>query len=149
MPSSACASLSAAVSPRASERLAGLSSRRPGSCPSRRPRSVAAKQYNEREGHLRVPRKHVERIVIGDDGDGDSGGDREEREIKLGAWVGNQRSRAAALSPERNSSPPSACAGREVVTVAAALAADYPLGGLRPGPRLDDWAPDQARFARQ
>ncbi|MFF6873706.1 Helicase associated domain protein [Streptomyces sp. NPDC012450] len=53
----------------------------------------AAKQYYEREGHLRVPRKHVERIVVGED--------QEERELRLGAWVGNQRSRAATLSPER------------------------------------------------
>ncbi|MFI2291707.1 helicase associated domain-containing protein [Streptomyces niveus] len=60
----------------------------------------AAQQYYEREGHLRVPRKHVERIVSGD-GDGDSGKDQEERELRLGAWVGNQRSRAATLSPER------------------------------------------------
>ncbi|MGW7081599.1 Helicase associated domain protein [Streptomyces sp. NPDC054866] len=52
----------------------------------------AAKQFYEREGHLRVPRKHVERIV---------GEDQEEREYKLGAWIGNQRSRAATLSPER------------------------------------------------
>ncbi|MFE7514266.1 Helicase associated domain protein [Streptomyces sp. NPDC057540] len=52
----------------------------------------AAKQFFEREGHLRVPRKHVERIV---------GEDQEERELRLGAWVGNQRSRAATLSPER------------------------------------------------
>ncbi|MFB8166172.1 DEAD/DEAH box helicase [Streptomyces rubiginosohelvolus] len=52
----------------------------------------AAKQFYEREGHLRVPRKHVERIV---------GEDQEERELRLGAWVGNQRSRAATLSPER------------------------------------------------
>ncbi|MEU4466344.1 Helicase associated domain protein [Streptomyces sp. NPDC024017] len=58
---------------------------------------AAAKQYYEREGHLRVPRKHIERIII-DDGNGD---DQEERPIKLGAWIGNQRSRAAALSPER------------------------------------------------
>ncbi|MDQ1013452.1 DEAD/DEAH box helicase, partial [Streptomyces afghaniensis] len=52
----------------------------------------AAKQYYEREGHLQVPRKHVERIV---------GEDQEERQHKLGAWVSNQRSRAATLTPER------------------------------------------------
>ncbi|AXI91281.1 helicase (plasmid) [Streptomyces sp. ETH9427] len=52
----------------------------------------AAKQFYEREGHLQVPRKHVERIV---------GEDQEQREHKLGAWIGNQRSRAATLTPER------------------------------------------------
>ncbi|MDI3101941.1 Helicase associated domain protein [Streptomyces sp. AN-3] len=52
----------------------------------------AAKQFYEREGHLQVPRKHVERTI---------GEDQEERELKLGAWIGNQRSRAAMLSPER------------------------------------------------
>jgi hypothetical protein len=52
----------------------------------------AAKQFYEREGHLQVPRKHVERIV---------GEDQEEREHKLGAWISNQRSRAATLTPER------------------------------------------------
>ncbi|MGA5207982.1 Helicase associated domain protein [Streptomyces variegatus] len=52
----------------------------------------AAKQFYEREGHLRVPRKHIERIV---------GEDQEEREHRLGAWIGNQRSRAATLTPER------------------------------------------------
>ncbi|MER5564350.1 Helicase associated domain protein [Streptomyces sp. NPDC002506] len=56
---------------------------------------AAAQQFYEREGHLRVPRKHVETIVV----DGDR--TREELEIKLGAWIGNQRSRAAALTPER------------------------------------------------
>ena len=53
----------------------------------------AAKQFYEREGLLRVPRKHVERIVVSDD--------QEERELRLGAWIGNQRSRAAMLTPER------------------------------------------------
>ncbi|MFI9262737.1 Helicase associated domain protein [Streptomyces sioyaensis] len=53
----------------------------------------AAKQFFEREGHLRVPRKHVERIVVGEG--------QEEREFRLGAWTSNQRSRAATLSPER------------------------------------------------
>ncbi|MFI0504166.1 Helicase associated domain protein [Streptomyces albogriseolus] len=57
----------------------------------------AARQYYEREGHLRVPRKHIETIVIGDNGNGGRG----ERELRLGAWIGNQRSRAATLVPER------------------------------------------------
>ncbi|GAA5705951.1 hypothetical protein Save01_06805 [Streptomyces avermitilis] len=60
----------------------------------------AAKQFYEREGHLRVPRKHVETIVVGD-GKGGSGEDQEERQVRLGAWIGNQRSRAATLTPER------------------------------------------------
>ncbi|MFE9221675.1 Helicase associated domain protein [Streptomyces lavendulae] len=52
----------------------------------------AARQFFEREGHLRVPRKHVERIV---------GEDQAEREVRLGAWISNQRSRTATLPPER------------------------------------------------
>jgi hypothetical protein len=58
----------------------------------------AAKQFFEREGHLRVPRKHVETIGGGGSGGGE---DQEVRELRLGAWIGNQRSRAATLSPER------------------------------------------------
>ncbi|EFL37196.1 helicase [Streptomyces viridochromogenes DSM 40736] len=58
---------------------------------------TAAKQYYRREGHLRVPRKHIERIVVAER----DGQDQEERELKLGAWISNQRSRAATLSPER------------------------------------------------
>ncbi|MFI1004973.1 Helicase associated domain protein [Streptomyces galbus] len=58
---------------------------------------AAAKQYYEREGHLRVPRKHIERIAVGD-GDGE---DQEEQELRLGAWVSNQRTRAATLTQER------------------------------------------------
>ncbi|MFI8203580.1 helicase associated domain-containing protein [Streptomyces sp. NPDC085937] len=54
-----------------------------------------AKQFFEPEGHLRGPRKHLERIVH-EDGDG-----AQARELKLGVWAGNQRSRAATLSPER------------------------------------------------
>ncbi|MGW0606860.1 helicase associated domain-containing protein [Streptomyces sp. NPDC002640] len=56
----------------------------------------AAQQYYKREGHLRVPRKHVERLTVhGNDGQ------EEERELKLGAWINNQRSRAATLTPQR------------------------------------------------
>ncbi|MGA5127653.1 Helicase associated domain protein [Streptomyces pseudogriseolus] len=58
---------------------------------------AAARQFYQREGHLRVPRKHIERIIL--NGDGDGGG--EEREVRLGAWISNQRSRAVTLSPQR------------------------------------------------
>lgn len=57
----------------------------------------AARQFYEREGHLRVPRKHIERIRVG----GGDGEDQEERELRLGAWINNQRSRAERLAPER------------------------------------------------
>ncbi|WP_442819725.1 helicase associated domain-containing protein [Streptomyces sp. NBC_00841] len=57
---------------------------------------AAARQYYEREGHLRVPRGHVERIVTGDGRE-----NQEERDLKLGSWISNQRSRAATLPPER------------------------------------------------
>ncbi|WP_394816595.1 helicase associated domain-containing protein [Streptomyces lancefieldiae] len=61
---------------------------------------AAARQFYEREGHLRVPRKWVERILVGDGTDGSSE-DQEARELRLGAWISNQRSRAATLTPER------------------------------------------------
>ncbi|WP_437114061.1 helicase associated domain-containing protein [Streptomyces collinus] len=63
---------------------------------SNRARTRSARRFYEREGHLRVPRKHLERIV---------GEDQQERQHKLGAWIGNQRSRAATLTPERMEQP--------------------------------------------
>lgn len=56
----------------------------------------AAKQYYEREGNLQVPRKHVETIAVGAGGE-----DQEGQAIRLGSWIGNQRNRAATLTPER------------------------------------------------
>ncbi|MFD6418759.1 Helicase associated domain protein [Streptomyces sp. NPDC060194] len=58
---------------------------------------AAARQFREREGHLDVPRKHVETVAPGT---GDSPV-RREVSVRLGAWISNQRSRAAALAPER------------------------------------------------
>ncbi|MEU2866067.1 Helicase associated domain protein [Streptomyces mirabilis] len=53
---------------------------------------AAARQFFDREGHLQVPRKHVE-TVLSEDG--------WELQFRLGAWVSNQRSRVATLTPER------------------------------------------------
>ncbi|MFE7757193.1 Helicase associated domain protein [Streptomyces sp. NPDC057429] len=58
---------------------------------------AAARQFFEREGHLKVPRKHIESINVSASGDGQD----EERPLKLGAWVANQRTRAATLTSER------------------------------------------------
>ncbi|WP_093699426.1 DEAD/DEAH box helicase [Streptomyces sp. 2231.1] len=70
---------------------------------------AAARQYYQRESHLRVPRRHVETVVIGGGADGSRDGEnagstgegQEQRELRLGAWISNQRSRAATLTPER------------------------------------------------
>ncbi|MGW6412857.1 Helicase associated domain protein [Streptomyces vinaceus] len=58
----------------------------------------AATQFFAREGHLTVPRKHIETITIGGDSD-----DQTQRDValKLGAWIANQRTRAATLTPQR------------------------------------------------
>jgi hypothetical protein len=55
-----------------------------------------AKQFHEREGHLRVPRKHVKTTWS-------TAMETSVRRSGRSSWglVGNQRSRAATLSPER------------------------------------------------
>ncbi|OKK22962.1 helicase [Streptomyces sp. CB00455] len=65
----------------------------------------AARQFRDREGHLRVPRAQVERVG--------------DREVRLGAWIANQRSRAASLAPER-------------VEALTALGMRWPAGRERP-----------------
>ncbi|WP_437100982.1 helicase associated domain-containing protein [Streptomyces kronopolitis] len=59
----------------------------------------AARQFYEREGHLQVPCKHIETIT--NSGVHGKGQEQQDVPLKLGAWTGNQRSRAAALSPQR------------------------------------------------
>ncbi|MFE1782422.1 Helicase associated domain protein [Streptomyces sp. NPDC059506] len=56
---------------------------------------AAARQYHAREGHLRVPRKHIEHL-----GGGRATGG-EKQAVKLGVWVANVRSRRAKLPAER------------------------------------------------
>ncbi|WP_316785082.1 helicase associated domain-containing protein [Streptomyces sasae] len=58
---------------------------------------TAARQFHAREGHLLVPRKHLETIIVGEEAD--SG---REEVVKLGAWLDNARRRAAKLSPQRH-----------------------------------------------
>ncbi|MET9958348.1 Helicase associated domain protein [Streptomyces sp. NPDC006326] len=47
----------------------------------------AAREFRAREGHLRVPRTHVERV----------GG----QDFRLGSWIANQRARAGLLTEDR------------------------------------------------
>ncbi|WP_405639064.1 helicase associated domain-containing protein [Streptomyces sp. NBC_00019] len=56
---------------------------------------AAARQFHAREGHLNVPRKHLETITSGE-GDGS-----QEPGVKLGGFIDNTRRRAAKLSAER------------------------------------------------
>lgn len=62
-------------------------------------RGVAAlAQYQSREGHLTVPRGHVEVLVAGW---GPGGGGASGVEVRLGVWLSNTKSRRAGLGAER------------------------------------------------
>lgn len=74
------------LSARAAQRAATVGDTRPG-CPDRGKRAMnhkPAKQFFELEGHLRVPRKHVETIVVSSDGSGGSGESQEVRDVVRG-----------------------------------------------------------------
>ncbi|MGW3036442.1 Helicase associated domain protein [Streptomyces sp. NPDC001178] len=58
---------------------------------------AAARQFHSREGHLTVPRKHVETLRT----NGRHDGDGQEVTVKLGAWLDNTRRRAAKLTSQR------------------------------------------------
>ncbi|MFB7338409.1 Helicase associated domain protein [Streptomyces adustus] len=54
---------------------------------------AAARQFHAREGHLHVPRKHVEELPSNDSASSTS--------VRLGGWLDNTRRRAGKLSPGR------------------------------------------------
>ncbi|WP_329404385.1 DEAD/DEAH box helicase [Streptomyces melanogenes] len=65
---------------------------------------TAARQYHAREGHLNVPRKHIERLKRPEPGHGPTGpqaGGDGPVEVKLGTFLDNTRRRAAKLPTQR------------------------------------------------
>ncbi|WP_406016346.1 helicase associated domain-containing protein [Streptomyces sp. NBC_00984] len=62
---------------------------------------TAARQFHSREGHLRVPRKHVEHLETEDVLSGRQGGADGPVVVKLGTWLDNVRERTAKLPEQR------------------------------------------------
>jgi hypothetical protein len=60
----------------------------------------AARQFHAREGHLRVPRKHVEHLE-GGVAVGRQNGAEEPVTVRLGTWLDNVRKRAGRLTEQR------------------------------------------------
>ncbi|MFD5192639.1 helicase associated domain-containing protein, partial [Streptomyces sp. NPDC058357] len=60
----------------------------------------AARQFHAREGHLKVPRKHVERLE-GGAAVGRQNGAEEPVTVRLGTWLDNVRKRADRLTEQR------------------------------------------------
>uniref|UniRef100_UPI002F912005 helicase associated domain-containing protein n=1 Tax=Streptomyces sp. NBC_01592 TaxID=2975889 RepID=UPI002F912005 len=65
----------------------------------------AAQQYHAREGHLRVPRKHVEHLAGAAEGTAGPSGHQAGADgvvvVKLGTWLDNVRKRAGRLTEQR------------------------------------------------
>ncbi|WP_098240214.1 helicase associated domain-containing protein [Streptomyces formicae] len=66
-----------------------------------RTRNTAAQQFHAREGHLRVPRKHVEGLGFDAGANSSLPGVDGPVEVRLGTWLDNVRKRAGKLSTER------------------------------------------------
>ncbi|MFF3788208.1 Helicase associated domain protein [Streptomyces sp. NPDC001933] len=62
---------------------------------------AAARQFHAREGHLRVPRKHVEHLEGGGVAVGRQNGAEEPVTVRLGTWLDNARKRADRLTEQR------------------------------------------------
>ncbi|MEV7857074.1 Helicase associated domain protein [Streptomyces sp. NPDC088183] len=62
---------------------------------------AAARQFHAREGHLRVPRKHVEQVAVGEGLSGRQGGADGPVVVKLGMWLDNVRKRSGKLPEQR------------------------------------------------
>ncbi|MFH8663244.1 helicase associated domain-containing protein, partial [Streptomyces afghaniensis] len=89
---------------------------------------AAARQFYQREGHLQVPRKHIETIVVR----GEDGEDQEIRDLRLGHGSATS-ARAPRHSPPNasNNSPPSACAGPDRSVMGAFAVAGAVVQGER------------------
>ncbi|MFF8423347.1 Helicase associated domain protein [Streptomyces sp. NPDC015680] len=62
---------------------------------------AAARAFHAREGHLRVPRKHVEHLAVEPAASDPQRGDGEAVTVKLGTWVDNARRRGDKLTEQR------------------------------------------------
>ncbi|MET7520100.1 helicase associated domain-containing protein, partial [Streptomyces sp. NPDC005480] len=65
---------------------------------------AAARQYHSREGHLNVPRKHVEEVPVDQAGPAATGRETTLENtvpVALGMWIANTRRRADKLTTQR------------------------------------------------
>ncbi|MFF8717774.1 Helicase associated domain protein [Streptomyces sp. NPDC015184] len=62
---------------------------------------AAARAFHAREGHLRVPRKHIEHLAVEPGASDRQGGAGEAVMVKLGTWIDNARRRGDRLTKER------------------------------------------------